>query len=419
MVDMTFNFKSWEEIPVGIYAIAHNEGKFVKQWLESMSEADKIYVYENNNSTDDTWEQLVEATKDERYKGKLEIARGEVKPFYFDKARNQGMEMIPAWGEAPDACYALWCTDLDETLTKGWADAYRKAIFNCKGQYSHIYYKYAWNHDELGNPGRVFWYDKTILNDGYWKWDGCVHEWQTRKEGAPEISPASVYIDDGSTIWLHHWADPTKSRGSYLGLLEKRVEDNPDDLNARAYLVRELQSYGRWRDSLCQAMIIYIDAQKHRMNAPDLLTNMAKEIAYNFSRVGCEEEAEFFFKKAISYEPRLKDNYMQYAQFLVYHGRPLEAMEQLSISKQKASHLDDWRELDYMWSEWKECQIKADCYAWLGDYDMAWKIIQQGKAAIKTQKDITESGWEGFWSDYSFIEAKYRALHPEEFPEKN
>ena len=43
---MDFPFKSWEEIPVGIYAIAHNEAKFVPRWLESMKEADKIYVYE-------------------------------------------------------------------------------------------------------------------------------------------------------------------------------------------------------------------------------------------------------------------------------------------------------------------------------------------------------------------------------------
>ena len=51
---MDFPFKSWEEIPVGIYAIAHNEAKFVPRWLESMKEADKIYVYENNNSSDGT-----------------------------------------------------------------------------------------------------------------------------------------------------------------------------------------------------------------------------------------------------------------------------------------------------------------------------------------------------------------------------
>ena len=111
---MDFPFKSWEEIPVGIYAIAHEEAKFVPRWLESMKEANKIYVYENNNSSDGTYELLCEYAEKEEYKGKLIVSRGEVKPFRFDTARNQGMEQIPVWGK-PDSVYALWCTDIDET----------------------------------------------------------------------------------------------------------------------------------------------------------------------------------------------------------------------------------------------------------------------------------------------------------------
>ena len=219
---MDFPFKSWEEIPVGIYAIAHNEAKFVPRWLESMKEADKIYVYENNNSSDGTYELLCEYAEKEEYKGKLIVFRGEVKPFRFDTARNQGMEQIPVWGEL-DSVYALWCTDIDELLTPGWANAFRKKIFECKGCFQHILYKYAWNHDEFGNPGRVFWYDKTIINDGGWEWSGAAHEWQSRKKDAPPLKDGNLQIDDGLSIWLHHYPDNTKSRGSYLGLLELRA----------------------------------------------------------------------------------------------------------------------------------------------------------------------------------------------------
>ena len=404
MIGDNFPFERWEDIPVGVYAIAHNEGKFVERWMESMAEADKIYVYENNNSEDDTYDKFKELA-DGKYKGKLILERGEVKPFRFDTARNQGMEMIPVWGE-PDSVYALWCTDIDETLAPGWAEAYKKAIFNCKGRFQHILYKYSWNHDEFGNPGRVFWYDKTILNYGGWTWAGPVHEWQSFKKDSPELKASNVYIDDGSTIWLHHYPDNTKSRGSYLGLLELRVKENPDDCNARCYLVREYGYHNQWENSVKEGIFTYMDAQRKGQNFPDILTFLAKEIANGFNNVGLEKEAEFFYKRAIEHEPRLKDNYMYYAQFLAYHGRPFEALEQIRISKQKAVRLSDWRELDYMWSQWKESQIKADAYCWLGDYELAWKEINKGLNSMTSDKDRYEARGEGFFSDYDFIKNK-------------
>ena len=92
MIGDNFPFERWEDIPVGVYAIAHNEGKFVERWMESMAEADKIYVYENNNSEDDTYDKFKELAEG-KYKGKLIVERGEVKPFRFDTARNQGMDI--------------------------------------------------------------------------------------------------------------------------------------------------------------------------------------------------------------------------------------------------------------------------------------------------------------------------------------
>ena len=409
---MDFPFKSWEEIPVGIYAIAHNEAKFVPRWLESMKEADKIYVYENNNSSDGTYELLCEYAEKEEYKGKLIVSRGEVKPFRFDTARNQGMEQIPVWGK-PDSVYALWCTDIDETLTPGWADAFRKKIFEVGGNFYNISYLYAWNHDENGNPGRVFWYDKTILNDGYWHWAGPVHEWQERKENAPKLGP-TVQIDNGETIWLHHYPDNTKSRGSYLGLLELRTKETPDDLNGRCYLVREYRFHNQWENSVKEGVYTYMKAVSSGNGRMDILTFLAKEVAMAFSASKCPVEAEFFFKRAIELEPRLKDNYMAYAQFLAYQGRGLGALEQIRLSKEKSVHLQDWRELDYMWSEWKESQIKADAYAWLGEYQLAWLEINRGLHSMKSKKDRYEARCEGFFSDYAFIKEKYDALYPPE-----
>ena len=42
-----------------VYAITKNESKFVKRWVESMKEADDIYVLDTG-STDDTVDKLKE-----------------------------------------------------------------------------------------------------------------------------------------------------------------------------------------------------------------------------------------------------------------------------------------------------------------------------------------------------------------------
>lgn len=44
-----------------VYAISKNESKFVDRWVDSMSEADDIYVLDTG-STDDTVEKLKKKT---------------------------------------------------------------------------------------------------------------------------------------------------------------------------------------------------------------------------------------------------------------------------------------------------------------------------------------------------------------------
>ena len=48
-------------IKICVYAISKNESKFVDRWVESMSEADDIYVLDTG-STDDTVEKLKKKT---------------------------------------------------------------------------------------------------------------------------------------------------------------------------------------------------------------------------------------------------------------------------------------------------------------------------------------------------------------------
>ena len=100
---------------VCVYAIAKNEEKFVRRWLDSMKEADGIYVLDTG-SNDDTVRLLKEGGA---------VVESEVfRPFRFDSARNASLKMVP---EDADLCV---CTDIDEVFAPGW----RKGLEDGFGQ---------------------------------------------------------------------------------------------------------------------------------------------------------------------------------------------------------------------------------------------------------------------------------------------
>ena len=93
---------------VCVYAICKNESKFVQRWLESMSEADGIYVLDTG-SEDGSPELL-------RSLG-ARVSAGHIEPWRFDRARNASLALVP---EDTDICV---CTDLDEVFHPGWRAA--------------------------------------------------------------------------------------------------------------------------------------------------------------------------------------------------------------------------------------------------------------------------------------------------------
>ena len=65
---------------VCVYAISKNEEKFVDRWVESMKEADYIYVLDTG-STDNTVEKLKELG--------VHVTSKIINPWRFDVARNE------------------------------------------------------------------------------------------------------------------------------------------------------------------------------------------------------------------------------------------------------------------------------------------------------------------------------------------
>ena len=97
---------------VYVYAICKNESQFVDRWMDSMLEADGVYVLDTG-STDDTVEKLLSRG------AVVEIKT--VTPWRFDTARNLSMELMP---DDADICI---CIDLDELLHPGWRELLERA----------------------------------------------------------------------------------------------------------------------------------------------------------------------------------------------------------------------------------------------------------------------------------------------------
>ena len=209
-----------------VYAIAKNEAQFAKRWMDSMAEADRVIVLDTG-STDGTAERL-------RALGAV-VVEERVEPWRFDTARNRSLELVP---EDADICV---CTDLDEVFHPGWRAALEAAWTDGTTQ---AVYRYTWNFNADGSEGTVFWIEKIHARRGY-RWTRPVHEVLERQEG---WGPGRKCTAEG--VQLDHHADPAKSRGQYLPLLELAVEEDPNNDRNVHYLGREYFFYRRWEESI-------------------------------------------------------------------------------------------------------------------------------------------------------------------------
>jgi len=203
---------------VAVYTIALNEEQFVQPWYESAKEADYLLIADTG-STDETVQRALELD--------IDVAHISVKPWRFDDARNASLAALP---DDIDICIAL---DMDEVLLPGWREELEKAYAQ---QATRPRYKYTWNWKEDGSPGLQYGGDKIHARHGY-RWKHPVHEVIV----ADRIQEKQVWCN----LEIHHHADNSKSRSSYLPLLELSVTEDPfNDRNA-FYYARELTFYGQ------------------------------------------------------------------------------------------------------------------------------------------------------------------------------
>lgn len=334
-----------------VYAICKNEEQFVESWLESMKEADYIVVLDTG-STDNTFELLKNDPRVYRAEQKV------ITPWRFDTARNEGMKLIP------DDANILLSTDLDELLEPGWADVIRENWID--GYHIRGTYKYAWSHTEDGQPGRIFYYDK--LHDRNWYWKAPVHELlHSEIYDDNDLAERTLDLFDRG-VYLHHYADYSKPRSSYLPLLELRAKENPDDYYGKFYLSHEYCYRGHYEQSI-EVLNDILD------NYRDKYSNMEIAACYlflgdNYRSLGDQDKAIYYYNRAITQEPSYREPYLLAAEvcnerknYNIAIGYVLDAV------KNSYRHFT-WIERDTSWQEQVD-DILAVAYAWLGNKERA------------------------------------------------
>lgn len=289
-----------------MYCIAKNEAGFIGRWFESARQAD-ICVVADTGSTD----------------GTVLVARGvgcdvhqiTVDPWRFDDARNAALALVPA---NIDWCIAL---DADEVLTPGW----REHLEAVPDHVTRPRYRYTWNWNPDGTPGLQYEGDKIHRRHGY-RWHHPVHE---------VCTTSGIEVQAPCGLEIHHHADNTKSRSSYLPLLAQAVQERPDDDRNAHYYARELYATGS---------ILEAAAEFRRHLALPTAVWRAERARSMYFLARCEPgERETWLLRAAAEDPSQREPWLDLAQFHYETGRWEEclgaATRCLSIANRQLSYI--------------------------------------------------------------------------------
>lgn len=340
---------------VCVYAICKNESKYVDKWVKSMSEADEIYVLDTG-STDNTVELLKE-------KGVF-VTTKKIEPWRFDTARNESLKLVPT---DTDICV---CTDLDEVFLPNWRKELEK-IWN--KNIDRLAYNYNWSLDENDNPIISFYTEKIHTRNNY-KWIHPVHEVLAYLKDNNEVKVTT------DTITLSHYPDKTKSRSSYLPLLELSVLESPEDDRNLHYLGREYMYYQMW-DKCIDTLIKHLNLKTATWK--DERSASMRYIGRSYAKLNRIEESRMWYRKAIMETPYLREPLVELSllEYSLGNYSTVVSLLELSLTKQK-KHKTYINELftnnDYIYD------LLSISYYYLNDLE---KAIYYAKKYLEINKD--------------------------------
>lgn len=328
-----------KDYKICVYTICKNETQFVDKWIENMSEADYICVLDTGSS-DDTFNKLKEwqaRFSKENNKCQIFVDREIINPWRFDVARNESMKLIP------DDTDIFVCTDFDEVFEPGWSTLLKNAWQDTTKRASYLY---TWSHRQNGENGRTFVYNK-IHGKGY-KWRFPVHECLA------DAKTGLIDKDKSNYVWvdkmhLHHYPDQSKSRSSYLPLLELRAKENPDDYFGLIYLCHEYYYREEYQKS--------IDLINKIISRDDFnsLTNTEKSSCYLFMGDDYRELGDFpnaikCYLTSKDYDDTLREPYLKIASIMLdnneFEPAIYYAKQAIKVCKRHYS----WLEKDNSWT---------------------------------------------------------------------
>ncbi len=230
------------------------------------------------------------------------------------------------------------CIDLDEVIEKGW----RKKLEELwQEDTTRMSYNYNWRLDENNNPLVNFYIEKIHSRKNY-KWTHPVHEVLTYTG----LSTENKIITDEITV--NHYPDPTKSRSSYLPLLELSVKEDPTDDRNMHYLGREYMYYGLW-DKAIDTLIKHLSLPKATWK--DERCASMRFIARCYTNLNRYDEAKMWLEKAINEAPYLRDPYIEMALLENTKGHYQEVekycKEALKIEKHSKTYINEPFSWDY------------------------------------------------------------------------
>lgn len=326
---------------VCVYAISKNEEKFVSKWVASMKEADEIYVLDTG-STDQTVSLLEEAG----VHVKVEV----IDPWRFDVARNKSLEMVP---EDTDICV---CTDFDEVFDPGWREKIEKAW---QEDTTRCQYTYHWSLDQDDKPVVSFFLNQVHKRFGY-RWTHPVHEVLSYDFGEEVVVSCPDVI-------LRHYPDTTKSRSSYLPLLELSVEEDPEDDRNMHYLGREYMYYEMWEKSI-ETLKKHLSL-KNAVWKDERAASM-RFIARCYKHLGNLEEARRWYSLAFLEAPHLRDALVEKA-LLEYEEEQYSEVEKLCFrALELKGHEKTYINEPFSWNNTIYDLLSISAY-YLGRYEQA------------------------------------------------
>lgn len=344
-----------------VYAICKNEEKFVDRWMDSVSEADNIYVLDTG-STDKTVEKL-------RQRGAI-VKKELITPWRFDVARNISLNMVPI---DTDICV---CLDLDEVIEKGWR---RKIEEIWKEGTTRLRYNYNWSFDEYNNPLINFYIEKIHKRNCY-KWTHPVHEVLTYLDENEKF----ITTDE---ITVNHYPDNTKSRSSYLPLLELSIKEDPNDDRNMHYLGREYMYYGKWNKAI-DTLIRHLNMPKATWK--DERCASMRFISRCYINLNRYDEAKMWLDKAILEAPYLRDPFVERAileyRLENYDGVKKYCLEALKLEKNTKTYINETFSYDHTIYD-----LLSICYYHEKNYELSIKYIDKALEISPNEERIKEN----------------------------